>query len=137
MAEHILKVVAPYFDALWDSSKTFEVRRNDRGFQKGDRLVLWEYDGSPGAWRTYVPSQHRAVTAEVGFVYAGDPRFTYGGVDALAPGHVVLALVNVERHDPLFRSAPQCGCPPEECNDAGASGCYFGSSVRSREEEQA
>lgn len=95
--EHVLKVVAPYFDALLDGSKTFEVRRNDRGFQRGDRLLLWEYDERPGRWNRYIPSLHRAVRAEVGFVYSGDPRFTYGGVDALSPGHVVLALVNVER----------------------------------------
>lgn len=96
MAEHILKVVSPYFAALLDGSKTFEVRRNDRAFQRGDRLILWEYDGSPGAWRKYVPSVHRAVSAEIGFIYSGDPRFTYGGVDALAPGYVVLALLDVK-----------------------------------------
>ena len=93
--EHVLKVVAPYFEALLDGSKTFEVRRNDRGFQRGDRLILWEYDPSPGGWRNYHPAHCRAVTAEVGFVYSGDPRFTHGGTDALSPGYVVMALVNV------------------------------------------
>ena len=91
MSEHILKVIPPYFDALVDGSKTFEVRKNDRAFQCGDTLILWEYDDSgPGR-----PCQRwdcrgckpRHVRRSVSFVYSGDPRF--GGIE---PGHVVLAL---------------------------------------------
>ncbi|GAA4123315.1 hypothetical protein GCM10022215_29900 [Nocardioides fonticola] len=94
MSEHILKVQPPYFDALADGSKTFEVRRNDRGFQRGDTLVLWEYKPDPyGA----APCDRqplcpdcpavRFVRRTVTYVYAGDPRF--GGIQ---PGHVVLGL---------------------------------------------
>lgn len=39
-AEHILKTWPTYFDAVARGEKTFEGRRYDRGFQKGDTVVL-------------------------------------------------------------------------------------------------
>lgn len=38
--EHILKCWPAYFDAVARGEKTFEIRRDDRGFQRGDILVL-------------------------------------------------------------------------------------------------
>lgn len=95
-AVHVLKVVPPYFDALLDGTKTFEVRRNDRGFQKGDQLILWEYDQDATSIDDYRPAINHAVSATVAFVYSGDPRFGYGGQHALNPGWVVLGLAGVE-----------------------------------------
>ena len=91
--EHALKVARPYFDALLDGSKTFEVRKNDRAFQMGDELILWEVPierrHSPGFCEEWDCSycKHRVIRKRVTFVYSGDPRF--GGLE---PGHVVLAL---------------------------------------------
>lgn len=92
MTEHILKVVAPYFEALLDGSKTFEVRKNDRAFQRGDTLVLWEYDPTPGGCKRFpcVTCEPRHVRREITFVYGGDPRF--GNDGGLEPGFVVLGL---------------------------------------------
>ena len=93
MAEHVLKVQPPYFDALADGSKTFEVRRNDRAFQRGDTLVLWEPQ-THATGLCHGPDCElvhrgaiRQIRKAVTFVYSGDPRF--GGIE---PGHVVLAL---------------------------------------------
>ena len=80
---HELKVQPPYFEALRDGTKTFEVRRNDRAFQRGDRLKLTEM--RENGWT--VNSESTPLHFEVTYVYAGDPRF--GGVE---PGHVVLGL---------------------------------------------
>lgn len=89
MSEHVLKVQAPYMDALLDGSKTFEVRKNDRAYQRGDVLVLWEYGGSFKDCDRFPCDLHnpRNVRRVVTFVYSGDPRF--GGVE---PGYVVLAI---------------------------------------------
>ena len=44
---HELKVLQPMFPALVDGSKTFEVRKNDRGFQVGDTLILMRWGTDP------------------------------------------------------------------------------------------
>lgn len=102
MAEHLLKVVPPYFDALVSGAKTFEVRRNDRAYQRGDIMHLREWHpertgtldhcdhpgcehwgDAPGHWAT----DDVIIERQVMFVFSGDPRF--GGVE---PGYVVLGL---------------------------------------------
>lgn len=40
MIEHKLKTWPVYFDAIERGEKPFDVRRDDRGFQKGDVLIL-------------------------------------------------------------------------------------------------
>ncbi len=42
--KHELKIWPQFFCRLADGSKTFEVHKNDRGFQAGDEVVLWEYN---------------------------------------------------------------------------------------------
>ena len=41
---HKLKTLRPYFIALIQGKKTFEVRKNDRNFKVGDILSLEEWD---------------------------------------------------------------------------------------------
>ncbi|HCU2612847.1 TPA: DUF3850 domain-containing protein [Clostridioides difficile] len=42
---HELKILPQYFKEVVNGNKNFEVRKNDRGFKKGDLLVLKEFDG--------------------------------------------------------------------------------------------
>ena len=44
MITHELRIERPFFEAVKSGEKTFELRQNDRGFQKGDRLLLKEID---------------------------------------------------------------------------------------------
>jgi hypothetical protein len=41
---HCLKTIQPWFDHVAEGTKTFELRKNDRGFKIGDRLFLQEWD---------------------------------------------------------------------------------------------
>ena len=95
--EHVLKVAPEYWSAIADGSKTFEVRRNDRAFQKGDVLVLYPTHDERGNEVCSLqctdvncsrrpPIERRTVT----FVFSGDPGLRdLGGV---IPGYVVLGL---------------------------------------------
>lgn len=40
---HHLKTWNTFFVAVWDKSKLFEIRKNDRAYKKGDVAVLWDY----------------------------------------------------------------------------------------------
>lgn len=49
---HILKILKPFADAITSGEKSFEVRRNDRNFQKGDLVEFYavsETNGEPTA----------------------------------------------------------------------------------------
>jgi len=41
---HSLKIWPPYYEAVGSGRKTFELRKNDRGFQAGDTVTLREWD---------------------------------------------------------------------------------------------
>jgi hypothetical protein len=43
---HQLKTVEPYFSAVKNGDKTFEIRKFDRDFQLGDILWLTHYDAA-------------------------------------------------------------------------------------------
>jgi hypothetical protein len=85
--EHTLKCWPQYFDAISRGEKPFEVRRDDRGYQKGDVLVLQ---------RT-----RPDLTFEVEYDSRGKPAYelrrtiTYiltGGHFGIEPGYVVMGL---------------------------------------------
>lgn len=84
MAEHELKVWTEYFEAIAERKKTFEIRKNDRGFQVGDTLRLREY--SPGPDEYSGRAVHRTIT----YVLSGDDvmGFAFG----LRPGFVALGI---------------------------------------------
>ena len=56
---HKLKTHAEPFKAVINGEKTFEIRKNDRDFQRGDILKLMEYKGdytgkSWSVWVSYI-----------------------------------------------------------------------------------
>lgn len=84
MAEHELKVWPEYFEAIAANRKPFEIRKNDRGFQCGDTLILKEYAPGPDEYTG------QAVKRTVSFMLSGDDPmgFAFG----LRPGFVALGL---------------------------------------------
>jgi len=92
MTTHKLKLPEPYFSAVFSGDKTFEVRRNDRGYQRGDTLVLWDVTSCECGSDT-CPRVRPAIERRVSFVFAGDPNLRdLGGI---TPGYVVLGLAAV------------------------------------------
>ncbi len=55
--KHELKSLPEYFEPVWFDEKTFEIRRNDRGFAVKDEIVLREWEPPP-------PTLHFAQMAE-------------------------------------------------------------------------
>lgn len=51
---HDIKILSEYFSKVIDGSKTFEIRKNDRNYKVGDRLLMREYinngDYETGGW---------------------------------------------------------------------------------------
>ena len=79
MIIHELKTWAPYFDAVTSGAKPFEVRRDDRGFQRGDFVWLVE------TLRGHGTPTGREAQYEITYVLTG-------GQFGVEPGYVVLGL---------------------------------------------
>jgi hypothetical protein len=86
---HELKTLPQYWDAIASGAKTFEVRRDDRGFQRGDFLRLLKM------------RKRQLGSYEVEYDTKGEPRYTLvrrityvltGGQFGIEPGYVVLGL---------------------------------------------
>lgn len=78
-----------------DGSKTFEVRVNDRGFQKGDHVLLREFDPRIV---TVVGDFGHSYEEERGFTGAKDLEFKIGYVLPLDAERVAFSLVK-ETHE--------------------------------------
>ena len=81
MRTHFLKTVQPYFSDVRSRSKSFELRKDDRGFAVGDVLILQEYDPVSGA---YTNEQEERV---VGYIFRG-------GLFGLSEGYCILGFQN-------------------------------------------
>ncbi|MCB1429596.1 MAG: DUF3850 domain-containing protein [Nitratireductor sp.] len=94
---HILKVKHEYMDALKSGEKPFEVRRDDRGFQKGDELVLCRY-GTDWLHQSGFMNDRGDVVSSYPDIKGVDSikrTITYvltGGQFGIEPGFVVLGL---------------------------------------------
>ena len=76
---HELKTWKEYFEEVFMGRKTFEVRKNDRNFQKGDILILKEWDNEKQEYTG------RQMARAVSYILTGG-QF---GVEA---GFVVMAI---------------------------------------------
>jgi hypothetical protein len=78
MTEHHLKTWPEYFKAIYSGSKTFELRKDDRGFFPGDRLYLREWNPETEEYTG------RLLCKRVSYALRDFP-----GVE---PGYVIMAL---------------------------------------------
>lgn len=85
---HRLKTWTDYWLALETGAKTFEVRRNDRGFQPGDTLILQEWNQRSEEYTG------RELRRRIIYVLRDAEKF------GLRDGFVVLGLANVKPAEP-------------------------------------
>ena len=77
--QHELKILKPFADAVFAREKTFEVRKNDRGFQKGETVKFRVIDGDG----RYIDHPLNDVKYKITYVLSG------WGVE---PDHVVFGI---------------------------------------------
>lgn len=80
--DHELKVAPPYIHAISSGEKKFEVRRDDRGFQRGHVLWLREYDDKGTSSRRYTGNSE----------YVQVDWILTGGQFGIEPGYVVMSI---------------------------------------------
>lgn len=83
--QHKLKCWTPYYEAIVRGEKKFDVRIDDRGFQKGDTVLLEQYD----------PKKMRYVCGSGSRPYSIEKKIEYiltGGHFGIQPGYVVLGF---------------------------------------------
>ena len=84
MTEHKLKCWPVFFDAILHNEKNFEVRRDDRGFQKGDILIL-QRTTSDSPYN--VDYDYYEIRKRVSYILTG-------GQFGIAAGYVIMALAD-------------------------------------------
>lgn len=91
MSVHVLTTVEHYFDAVHERDKTFEIRHNDRGFQKGDLLHLVPEDWCKcGNEECSTNDGLASMLARISYVFSGDPSLRDNG--GILPGYVILGF---------------------------------------------
>jgi hypothetical protein len=85
MAIHKLKCWTPYFQAILIGAKKFDVRRDDRGFQKGDYVRLEQYEPGQGYVLDPAYNEPYCLVKKVEYILTG-------GQFGIEPGFVVLGF---------------------------------------------
>ena len=81
--EHELKCLPGFFREVWTEKKKFEIRKDDRGYRSGDRVLLREFDGEQYTGRE--------VMADILYILRGCPEY------GLAEDYCILSLGNIVR----------------------------------------
>jgi len=88
---HTLKVWPEFYDAIESGVKTWEFRRDDRGFRVGDVLVLeyWSPDRGACEVTNDVPPLIRAVRTRVTYIL-------HGGRLGVPEGFCIMSIERME-----------------------------------------
>lgn len=85
---HELKIEKDYADSVYFGDKNFEVRNNDRGFQKGDKIIFHVL--KPSAVSTHYDEQHPLHNARYEITYV------LGSFYGLADGFVAFGIKPID-----------------------------------------
>lgn len=99
MKLHILKIRQEFFDAILNNEKRFEVRYNDRDYQKGDLIHFVNTDGKEfgevrDTWGFKGPNRYYKEA-----VWRVEYILTYKDfLDGLKDGYVILGLTRLSAY---------------------------------------
>ena len=82
MAQHELKIAPIYYQQVFLGYKNFEIRKNDRDFNAGDRVFLKEFDVDSQVYTG------RQLIADIGYVCDYEQK----------PDYVVFSLLRVHTY---------------------------------------
>lgn len=88
MKQHELKTWPEFFALLWDGTKTFELRKDDRGFSVGDQLNLREWDPTTKEY------SGRQEARTISHILRHDPDKGCAATFGLLPGYAILSLAD-------------------------------------------
>jgi hypothetical protein len=88
---HDLKCWPDYFDAILAGTKKFELRKNDRGFNVGDVLLLHEWNPATGKYTD------RFSLQRVTYMLEHSPDFGCAATFGLLAGHVIMSIIPDEQ----------------------------------------
>jgi len=84
MKIHDLKITREYFDEVISGNKTFEIRKNDREFMRGDVLLLREIDsGYDGIHGRLYTERMKAVRVTYITDYEQKSRYVVMGISLI------------------------------------------------------
>lgn len=86
MMSHNLKTWPEFYDALLAGTKPFELRKNDRGFEVGDELVLREWNPQTGHYTG------RKIVRTVSYLLEHRPGAGCAATFGLREDYVIMGL---------------------------------------------
>lgn len=77
MTKHEIKILPEYFIPTANGNKAFEIRKNDRSYQRNDKLVMKEWNG--------IAYTGNEIHCTITFIFKG-------GKYGVAADHVILGI---------------------------------------------
>lgn len=84
MTTHTLKICEKYADAVMSGAKTFEIRKNDRGYKVGDKIVFKVVTNKGYYARAAARHPLNGMVYRIGYIL--------DGFEGLAQKYVALAI---------------------------------------------
>jgi hypothetical protein len=109
---HTLKILPRYFEPVVKGVKTFEIRKDDRGFRVGDTLVLREYD--------FESNQSTGRECKRVITYKFD-----GGLFGVAEGFCVLAIAAPLKRIPFAETMAVTEAGAKKALDNALTGAFL------------
>lgn len=98
--EHKLKIDMPYYNAVAEGRKTFEIRLNDRGYNAGDTIILQAWHSSHNCYNSEKEDLYGTITYVTN--YAQKDNWVVFGFKLKHKG-----LPDVELTDKFFEENPE------------------------------